>query len=58
MYIYIYIYIYIFSEKNPVLPGSNARPNVAEGYEVTSELPGRPVLYVCMYVCMYLLNCT
>ena len=23
--------------------GSNSRPNVSEGYEVTSELPGRPV---------------
>ena len=39
------------------LPGSNSRPNVSEGYEVTSELPGRP--YACMYghhtyqVCMY-----
>ena len=22
---------------------SNSRPNVSEGYEVTSELPGRPV---------------
>ena len=26
----------------PRLPGSNSRPNVSEGYEVTSELPGRP----------------
>ena len=34
------------------MPGSNSRPNVSEGYEVTSELPGRPVLYVCIYVCM------
>ena len=24
------------------MPGSNSRPNVSEGYEVTSELPGRP----------------
>ena len=23
--------------------GSNSRPNASEGYEVTSELPGRPV---------------
>ena len=30
-----------FSEKNPVLPGSNSRSNVSEGYMVTSELPGR-----------------
>ena len=29
---------FFFSEKNPV--GSNSRPNVSEGYEVTSELPG------------------
>ena len=28
-----------FIEKNPVLPGSNSRPNVSEGYMVTSELP-------------------
>ena len=27
--------------KNPVYRGSNSRPNVSEGYEVTSELPGR-----------------
>ena len=26
------------------LPGSNSRPNVPEGYEVTSELPGRPAV--------------
>ena len=25
------------------LPGSNSRPKVSEGYEVTSELPGRPI---------------
>ena len=30
----------VFSEKNPVLPGSNSRPNVSEGYEVPTELPG------------------
>ena len=29
------------------MPGSNSRPNVSEGYEVTSELPGRPVCVVC-----------
>ena len=27
--------------KNPVYRCSNSRPNVSEGYEVTSELPGR-----------------
>ena len=25
------------------MPGSNSRPNVSEGYMVTSELPGRPM---------------
>ena len=30
------------SEKNPVDRDLNSRPNVSEGYEVTSELPGRP----------------
>ena len=28
--------------KNPVYRYSNSRPHVSEGYEVTSELPGRP----------------
>ena len=32
-----------FNEKNPVLPGSNSRPDVSEGYMVTSELLERPV---------------
>ena len=27
------------------LPVSNSRPNVSEGYEVTSELPGRQAYY-------------
>ena len=36
---------FFFSEKNPVYRDSNSRPNVSEGYEVTSELPGRPVLH-------------
>ena len=31
------------SEKNAVYRDSNSRPNVSEGYQVTSELPGRPV---------------
>ena len=30
----------VFSEKNPVYRGSISRPNVSDGYEVTSELPG------------------
>ena len=29
------------NEEKSRLPGSNSRPNVSEGYEVTSELPGR-----------------
>ena len=32
---------YLLSEKIIRLPGSNSRPNVSEGYEVTSELPER-----------------
>ena len=35
--------IFFLREKSR-LPGSNSRLNVSEGYEVTSELPGRPVL--------------
>ena len=35
-------FFFFFCEKNPVYRGSNSRPNVSEGYEVTSELPGRP----------------
>ena len=31
--------------KNTVYRASNSRLNVSEGYEVTSELPGRPALY-------------
>ena len=38
--------------KNPVYRDSNSRPNVSEGYEVTSELPGRPAtsLAICVTV--------
>ena len=32
----------IFKGGKSSLPGSNSRPNVSEGYNVTSELPGRP----------------
>ena len=32
------------------MPGSNSRPNVSEGYEVTSEQPGRPALYYIIYI--------
>ena len=38
----IFIYFYFLVRKNPVYRDSNSRPNVSEGYEVTSELPGRP----------------
>ena len=37
-----FFFFFFFSEKNPVLPESNSRPNVSEGYMVTSQLPGRP----------------
>ena len=30
--------------KNLVYRDSNSRPNLSEGYEVTSELPGRPAV--------------
>ena len=32
---------FFFSQKNLVYRDSNSTPNVSEGYEVTSELPGR-----------------
>ena len=41
--IYFILFLVILWEKSR-LPGSNSRPNVLEGYEVTSELPGRPVV--------------
>ena len=31
------------------MPGSNSRPNVSEGYEVVSELPGRPAIMLNTY---------
>ena len=35
-------WVFFFSVRtNPVYRDSNSRPNVSEGYEVTSELPGR-----------------
>ena len=45
----IFIFILFFSERNPVYRGSNSRPNVSEGYEVTSELPGRPPTAVVIF---------
>ena len=36
------IYLFILVSKNPVYRDLNSRPNVSEGYEITSELPGRP----------------
>ena len=38
----ISIYFYYFLVRKFRLPGSNSCPNVSEGYEVTSELPGQP----------------
>ena len=38
-----YDLLLILSEKNPAYQDSNSRPNVSEGYEVSSELLGRPV---------------
>ena len=34
--------LFFLVRKNPVYRDSNSRPNVSKGYEVTSELPGRP----------------
>ena len=39
----VFFLFFFLVSKNPVYRDSNSRPNVAEGYEVTSsELPGRP----------------
>ena len=35
-------HFFFLVRKNPVYRDSNSCPNVSEGYEVTSELPGRP----------------
>ena len=37
-----HFYVLFLVRKNPVYRDSNSRPNLSEGYEVTSELPGRP----------------
>ena len=37
-------FFFFFIERNTVYRGSNSRPNVSEGYEVTSELQGRPAI--------------
>ena len=37
---FVLFYCYFLVRKNPVYRDSNSRPNVSEGYEVTSELPG------------------
>ena len=37
---------FIFKLEKSRLPGSNSRPNVSEGYMITSELQGRPALRV------------
>ena len=38
----ILVLVLCFLVRKIRLPGSNSRPNVSEGYMVTSELPGRP----------------
>ena len=42
-----FVFVYSFLVRKYRLPGSNSRPNVSEGYMVTSELPGRPVMRQC-----------
>ena len=41
---------YLLVGKNPVYRDSNSRPNVSAGYEVTSELPRRPVLLIVIVI--------
>ena len=48
-YLLVGHFFIFFSEKTPVYRDSNSRPNVSEGYVVTSELPGRPVVCVCVF---------
>ena len=43
-----------YSKKKFRLPGSNSRPNVSEGYMVTSELPGRPAS-TCLLIVLILI---
>ena len=45
----IFSFSFSFLVRKFRLPGSNSRPNVSEGYMVTSELPGRPVYCVCVF---------
>ena len=42
--------LFYFYLENPVYRDSNSRPNVPEGYEVTSELPGRPAMMALQYI--------
>ena len=39
-FLFLFLFLFFYLEKSR-LPGSNTRPNVSEGYMVTSELPGR-----------------
>ena len=41
------VFFVFFLVRKIHLPGSSSRPNVSEGYEVTSELPGRPAARPC-----------
>ena len=47
------LFFFVFSEKNPVCRESNSRPNVSEGYEVPTELPGSTGCVFC-YSCSFL----
>ena len=38
----IFFFFFFVVSSNPIYRDSNSRRNVSEGYEVTSELPGRP----------------
>ena len=44
--------------KNSVHRDSNSRPNVSEGFEVTSELPGRSAVCACVVVVVVVFTLT
>ena len=51
----LHFYFIFFSEEKSQLSGSNSRPNVSEGYEVPTELPGSTGLQYSIVVCALIL---
>ena len=43
------VFFFFFNGKNPVYRESNSRPNVSDGFEVTSELPGQPAIHASVF---------